>query len=37
MDADKAAEKVLVTTTESVRKAGEFHGFLPASDDFRRW
>jgi len=36
MDADKAAEEVLVVPAERLTAAGEFHGFRPASDEFRR-
>lgn len=36
MDADKAAEEVLVVPAERLAIAGSFHGFRPASDDFRR-
>jgi predicted NUDIX family phosphoesterase len=36
MDADKAAEQVLVVPAARFATAGEFHGFRPFSDDFRR-
>jgi predicted NUDIX family phosphoesterase len=36
MDADKAAEEVLVVPAERLTAAGEFHGFRPAGDEFRR-
>jgi predicted NUDIX family phosphoesterase len=36
MDADKAAEEVLVVTANRLAAAGEFHGFRPADDAFRR-
>ena len=36
MDADKAAERVLVVSDETFRKAGEFHGFRPFSEAVRR-
>jgi predicted NUDIX family phosphoesterase len=36
MDADKAAEEVLVVPAERLAAAGEFHGFRPDSEDFRR-
>jgi predicted NUDIX family phosphoesterase len=36
MDADKANEEVLVVPAERLLAAGEFHGFRPADDKFRR-
>jgi predicted NUDIX family phosphoesterase len=36
MDADKANEEVLVVPAERLLAAGEFHGFRPADDNFRR-
>jgi predicted NUDIX family phosphoesterase len=36
MDADKANEEVLVVPAERLVAAGEFHGFRPADDGFRR-
>jgi predicted NUDIX family phosphoesterase len=36
MDPAKAAERVLVAPAERFRAAGEFHGFLPFNENFRR-
>jgi predicted NUDIX family phosphoesterase len=36
MGADKAAEEVLGVPAELLAAAGEFHGFRPADEDFRR-
>jgi predicted NUDIX family phosphoesterase len=36
MDADKAAEEVLVVPAARLAAAGEFHGFRPFSEEFRR-
>src|SRR5437763_15708509 len=36
MPADKSSEQVLVVPAERFRIAGEFHGFWPYSEDFRR-
>jgi predicted NUDIX family phosphoesterase len=36
MDADKAAEEVLGVPADRLAVAGEFHGFRPADDAFRR-
>lgn len=36
MNSDKAAEEVLVVPAERLSAAGEFHGFRPTSEEFRR-
>jgi predicted NUDIX family phosphoesterase len=36
MSQDKSTERVLVVPAERFRLAGEFHGFRPYSEDFRR-